>query len=150
MEDQQKPKKLDLVEPEPDKIEEIIELFTRAAAEHKTTKEREYWQGRKDGIRAALAILEPGRDGEEWTQLNESSHGFKLEEKEALLKFIEDARYNVGAALWEYETKKSIDIQTIVNLLQWLASYDLKVQKEELLPAENAISPSWEKLTRRK
>jgi hypothetical protein len=131
-----------LIPPEPEektKLDEIIELYDRAAAEFKTTKEREYWQGRKDGLRAALAILEP--EESLWDMLNKSSHGFRVEEKEALLKFLEDARYNVGAALWEVDQKERIHSQTRINLERWVDSYDRKAKAGEVLPPKNAIHP---------
>lgn len=131
------------------KLDLIIELFERAAAEFKTTKEREYWQGRKDGLRAALAILEPGNSY--WERANKSSPGFRREEKEVFFEFIKDARYNIGAALWEYSEKgKRIDVQTIINLLQWLEYYDRQAEKGELDPAPDAITPDWGLLTRGK
>lgn len=133
------------------KIGEIVELYDRAQKEHKTTREKEYWQGRKDGIRAALAILEPGEGLASWDMINKSSPGFRLTEKEALLEFLKDARYNVGAALWEYSERgdKRIHIQTIINLLQWLDSYDRRATRDEVYPAPDSITPSWRKLTGR-
>jgi hypothetical protein len=126
---------------EADKIREIVEAFNRAASERRSTKEPEYWQGRKDGLRVALAVLQPG---ELWDKANETSPGFRVEEKEALLRFIEDVRYNLGAALWEYIERedKKIHPQTMINLFQWLDSYDRKAKKGEVLPAEEAISPN--------
>ena len=141
--------------PEPEGMEakllEIYELFTRAAREHRITKdEPEYWQGRKDGIRAALAILEPEqKDSEDWKRLSESSPGYRVTEDEEILSFVKDARYNIGAALWEYESKKRIDLQTVINLLQWIDSYERKAKAGKLSPAPDAITPDWAKLTGR-
>lgn len=55
-----------------DKVLEIAEALSRAEAERKTTKEPDYWQGRKDGLRVALAILEP--DESIWETLNNNGN----------------------------------------------------------------------------
>lgn len=122
------------------KLLEIIELEAVAVAERKTTKEREYWQGRKDGLRLALAILEPGESI--WKQLTDSSPGFRVTEKEGLLDFMKDARYNIGAALYDYKADKGrIHIQTIMNLLSWISSYDIASKKGDLLNTDDALDP---------
>lgn len=133
-----------------EKLLEIAELEQRAQEEHRTSKEPEYWQGRKDGLRIALAILEPGEHV--WKDLIKTSPGFRIEEKEVLLEMLKDARFNIGAALWEYSEKpeRNIHIYTIVNLLQWLASYDQRAAAGDLIPTPNAITPDWGLLTRGK
>jgi hypothetical protein len=138
--------KLEEPEESKDPIDQIIEVYFRVQDERKTTKEPEYWQGKKDGLRTALAILQPG---ENWDRVMESSPGYRLGENEAVLKFLKDARISIGAALWEYSEspKKYIHIYTIVNLLQWIQQYEFLAERGDVTPAPEAITPDWGLLT---
>jgi len=87
-----------------DVIEEIVDLYDSAQVEFRTTKEKEYWQGRKDGLRLALALLQP--DEKVWNILNKSSGGFRIEEKEQYRKFLEDIYYNVCDMVYSIRHKE--------------------------------------------
>lgn len=80
----------------------------------------EYWQGKKDGLRTALALLEPERN---WKELNDTSPGKKLTDNEIIQEMLSDAYYNITAALWEIEKEKRLHPQTRMNLVNWYHAY---------------------------
>lgn len=101
-------------------IEEIVELYDSAQQEHKTSKEREYWQGRKDGLRLALALLQPDQ---QWTMLNKSSPGFRVEDRERYKAFLKDIYYNVCDLVYSIRHHEKPHYLTVSNIQNWIGSY---------------------------
>lgn len=103
-------------------VKDILEQYDKAVDEHRRTTEKDYWQGRKDGLRLALSFIQP--DNKLWKLLNETSYGFQATEKEIIQNNVRDVRYNVSAILWEIEHNKKVHSVTRGNLLSWLSNYD--------------------------
>ncbi len=120
-------------------IEEIIDLYLSAKEEHKTSKEREYWQGRKDGLRLALALLQP--NDKSWDALNRSSYGFRVEEREAYKRFLLDIYYNVCDLVYSIRNKEKIQGMTLSNIQNWIGSYMNSEKTGFVTPAPDAINP---------
>ena len=124
---------------EEDIMEEIVDLYDSAQAEFRTTKEKEYWQGRKDGLRLALALLQP--DEKTWDILNKSSGGFRIEEKEQYKRFLADIYYNVCDMVYSIRHKEKIHYMTLSNVQNWIGSYMQMEKTGFVIEAEDAINP---------
>lgn len=117
-------------------IEEIIDNYDKAQSEYKTTTEKDYWQGRKDGLRIALALIEPEK--RHWKQLNDTSYGFHSTEKEIIQNFVKNIRYNTASILWEIREEKKINSLTVGNLLSWIYQYDILAKQGLFVEVEDA------------
>jgi hypothetical protein len=84
--------------------DELISLYSDVAEQHDRcesgSKEREYWQGKKDGLRTALALLQPERN---WTALNDSSWDKRSTDLELLKSLVQDATFYIGEILWSHK-----------------------------------------------
>jgi len=122
-------------------IEEIIDLYDKAQEEFRTTKEKDYWQGRKDGLRLALALIQP--EETHWNLLNKSSHGFQVEEREQYKNFVEDIYYNVCDLIYCIRHKEKLHPMTISNIQNWIGTYMNEEHKKSdfVKPAPDAINP---------
>jgi hypothetical protein len=120
-------------------IEEIIDLYDSAQEERKTTKEPEYWQGRKDGLRLALAILQP--EEEHWKLLNQSSYGFRIEEREMYKNFLDSVFYDLCDLIYSIRHKEKPHSLTVSNLQNWLGTYMIEQKTGFVKSAPNAINP---------
>lgn len=123
-----------------EQLDEILEAENKAAYEFRyVTKDKEYWQGRKDGLRVALAILEPGE--RVWKDLILTSPGFQETEKDYVLKFLQDAYYNIADMVHSIRNKEPIHGMTFSNIQNWLGTYLTNVKDGVLLPVDDAINP---------
>jgi hypothetical protein len=122
-------------------IEEIVDLYDSAKEEFKTTKDTEYWQGRKDGLRLALALLQP--EERIWNMLNHSSHGFRIEEREQYKNFISDIYYDVCDLIYSIRHKEKLNGMTISNIQNWIGTYMQEEHKNSgfVKPSPDAINP---------
>lgn len=117
-------------------VYEIIDQYDKAVDEHKRTTEKDYWQGRKDGLRLALSFIQP--DNKFWKKLNETSYGFQATEKEIIQNNVRDVRYNVAAILYEIQNEKKVHSMTRGNLLSWLSHYDQLAEQGLFIKVEDA------------
>jgi hypothetical protein len=103
-----------------------------------TTKERSYWQGRKDGLRLALAILEPNKSR---NLLNDSSPGFQVEEREKYKNFLKSIYYDICDLIYSIRHKERIHPLTVSNIQNWIGIY-MNLEKEGFVhPSSDAINP---------
>ncbi len=119
-----------------DTIDEIIDAYDKAQDEHKRTTEKDYWQGRKDGLRIALALIQPEKKF--WKQLNDTSYGFQSTEKEIIQNNVRNVRYDVATILWEIQNEKKVHTTTRGNLLSWLSHYDRLAEQGLYIKVEDA------------
>lgn len=121
-------------------IEELTDLYEKVADEHRDSKDnfaREYWQGKKDAFRTALALLNP--ENTSWKLLNKTSPGGRALMIDRLKSRLEDARYNIGSILYELKNEKKVHYQTKMNLINWISVYDLMAEKNEVIPTPDAL-----------
>lgn len=118
----------------------LYEALFVAENEVRTNKnEKEYWQGRKDGMRVFLSIVQPNE--KIWEQLNQSSHGFQDTERDRLLSLLEDIYYNICDILYSINHNEKIHRQTMINTLQWIDWYDTCAKQGLTKEITNAMNP---------
>ena len=107
-----------------DAMRELIDLFLDVEQEHRDCTEpmaRQYWQGKKDGLRTALALLDK-ENADHWQSYQESSHNRRLTKLQTLTEMVNDAVYYIGEVLWVHEGG-SIHPMSILNMKQWFDRY---------------------------
>ena len=107
---------------------ELARVYLDVLEQHKK-EHSAYWQGKKDGLRTALALLEPG---DSWALTNESSYGKRLTDLERLRRLVEDAAYYIGEVLWTHETGHDIAPLSWINMKNWYRT--VKALEGDLLP----------------
>lgn len=113
-----------------DAISTLIDLFHDVDQEHRDCTEpmaREYWQGKKDGLRTALALLDK-EDSEHWRSYQESSHNRRLTKLQNLIEMVNDAVYYIGEVLWAQEGG-NIHPMPILNMQQWFDRYKVLARR---------------------
>jgi len=115
-------------------LAELYRLFSDVYAEHEkevragNQLKAEYWQGKKDGLRTALALMDTNKSIH-WELENNSSHGKRATDFEITQKMLEDACYYIGEALYLFRSKKKLNIQSKINWEQWYSWYKQMMKK---------------------
>jgi hypothetical protein len=107
---------------------ELVRVYLDVLKQHEK-EPGAYWQGKKDGLRTALALLEPG---DSWTTINESSYGKRLTDLEKLSRLVEDAAHYIGEVLWAHEAGDDVMPLSWVNMRNWYRA--VKALEGNLLP----------------
>ena len=88
-------------------------LFHRVEVELREEEDfhkREYWQGKKDGLRTSLMLINSaiGENKESgfWKSFNDSSHGKRITKDESLKLVLENSIYHIGDILYTIKEKK--------------------------------------------
>jgi hypothetical protein len=90
---------------------------------------REYWQGKKDGLRTAPALLDK-ENSNHWRSYQESSHNRRLTKLQNLTEMVNDAVYYIGEVLWAMLGDGDI----ILNMQQWFDRYK-RLAERGIVPA---------------
>ena len=73
------------------KLSEIYDDVKDAHREAKTKEEMQYWQGKKDGLRTALAEIGNDQQARTWNLLQRSAGTQRATEREILRSMVKDA-----------------------------------------------------------
>lgn len=115
---------------------ELADLFLDVNQEHRNCTEpiaREYWQGKKDGLRTALALLDK-ENVDHWRSYQQSSYNTRLTKLESLTQMVNDAVYYIGEVLWFCNSGGNIHPTSVLNMEQWFDRYQA-LAKREIVPA---------------
>ena len=116
-------------------ISTLIDLFQDVDQEHRDCTEpmaREYWQGKKDGLRTALSLLDL-ENADHWESYQESSHNRRLTKLQILTEMVNDAVYYIGEVLRAVLDRGDIHLMSIGNMRQWFSRYQA-LAKREIVP----------------
>lgn len=121
-----------------DAISTLIDLFMDVDQEHRDCTEpmaRQYWQGKKDGLRTALALLDK-ENAKHWKSYQESSHNRRLTKLQILTEMVNDAVYYVGEVLWAQDGG-DIHPMSVLNMQQWFDRYKRLAERRIVPVADN-------------
>jgi len=114
-----------------DVISELADLFLDVDQQHRDCTEpmaREYWQGKKDGLRTALALLDK-ENSDHWRSYQASSHNSRLTKLEILTEMVNDAVYYIGEVLWVLDGGGDIHPMSVFNMEQWFDRYKREAER---------------------
>lgn len=110
--------------------EELADLFLDVDQQHRDCTEpfaREYWQGKKDGLRTALALIDK-ENSDHWKSYQGSSHNRRLTKLEVLTEMVNDAVYYIGEVLWSLKGG-NIHPTSVLNMEQWFDRYKREAKR---------------------
>ena len=120
-------------------IELLLEAYEKAVNEHKTNPDKNYWQGRKDGIRIALSLFHS--DKKTWELLNKTSPEFQDTERDRYKGMLRSIYYDVCDLVNSIRTKRQVHQMTIGNILSWVGVYDQLAIDGFTTKIDDAIDP---------
>ena len=118
---------------------ELADLFLDVDQEHRDCTEamdREYWQGKKDGLRTALALLDK-ENANHWESYQKSSHNSRLTKLQILTEMVNDAVYYIGEILWAQQDGGNIHPMSILNMRQWFDRYRREAERGNVPVADD-------------
>jgi hypothetical protein len=122
-----------------DVVNELADLFLDVDQEHRDCTEpmaREYWQGKKDGLRTALALLNK-ENADHWRNYQESSHNRRLTKLQTLTEMVNDAVYYIGEVLWWALDGGDIHPTSVLNMEKWFDRYKREAERGNVPVADD-------------